>query len=34
MIGTGCVVKGLIPSSSIVTQESKLKIAQIEDRKL
>lgn len=34
VIGTGCVVKGLIPSSSIVTQESKLKIAQIEDRKL
>ena len=34
VIGTGCVVKGLIPSSSIVTQESKLKITQIEDRKL
>ena len=34
VIGTGCVVKGLIPSSSIVTQESKLKITKIEDRKL
>lgn len=34
VIGAGCVVKGTIPSSSIVTQENNLKIGQIEDRKL
>lgn len=34
VIGAGCVVKGDIPSASIVTQQNNLKIAQIEDRKL
>lgn len=32
VIGAGCVVKGVIPSASIVSQKQKLKIVPIEDR--
>lgn len=32
VIGAGCIIKGNIPKSSIVTMQSKLKITPIEDR--